>query len=115
MPEEKQPRPQISADVRRRLLMDAAMTVMKREGIAAASTRAICQEAGMAHGVFHYCFRSKYELFAALIEADFNAPWRRHGASSAQRPTPKTDSATCSPNTGPAWRRTPGISSCSQS
>lgn len=74
MPEEKQPRPQISADVRRRLLMDAAMTVMKREGIAAASTRAICQEAGMAHGVFHYCFRSKYELFAALIEADFNAP-----------------------------------------
>lgn len=54
--------------------MDAAMTVMKREGIAAASTRAICQEAGMAHGVFHYCFRSKRELFAALTEADFNAP-----------------------------------------
>ncbi|MBU8579915.1 TetR/AcrR family transcriptional regulator [Brevibacterium casei] len=74
MPEDKQPRPQISADVRRRLLMDAAMTVMKRDGIAAASTRAICQEAGMAHGVFHYCFRSKHELFTALLEADFNAP-----------------------------------------
>lgn len=63
--------------------MDAAMQVMKRDGIAAASTRAICQEAGMPHGAFHYCFRSKHELFASLLEEDFNAPldtaWEQMG------------------------------------
>lgn len=74
MAEEKKPRPQVSADVRRRLLMEAAMRVMKRDGIAAASTRAICLEADMPHGAFHYCFRSKHELFASLLEEDFNAP-----------------------------------------
>jgi AcrR family transcriptional regulator len=42
--------------------MEAAMRVMEREGIAAATTRAICAEAGMTNGFFHYCFTSKQEL-----------------------------------------------------
>ena len=63
-------RKQVSADERRRQLVAAALRVMKREGIAAASTRAICAEAGMPHGAFHYCFHSKKELYAALLSSD---------------------------------------------
>ncbi|MBP2328162.1 AcrR family transcriptional regulator [Kibdelosporangium banguiense] len=62
----------VSADVRREQLVAAALRVMKRDGIAAATTRAICAEAGMPHGAFHYCFRSKQELYAALLAADIN-------------------------------------------
>ncbi|MBB6119182.1 TetR/AcrR family transcriptional regulator [Nocardiopsis algeriensis] len=75
----KAPRKQIRADERRRQLLAASLRVMKREGIAAATTRAICAEAGMPHGAFHYCFRSKRELYAALlasdIEIDLDAVW----------------------------------------
>lgn len=63
-------KPHVSADERRVQLMDAAIAVMAEQGVAAASTRAIAQQAGLAHGVFHYCFRSKIELFAALFERE---------------------------------------------
>ncbi|MEU1799557.1 TetR/AcrR family transcriptional regulator [Streptomyces sp. NPDC019937] len=63
---------QVSADVRRERLVAAALRVMKRDGIAAATTRAICAEADMPHGAFHYCFRSKQELYAALLSTDIN-------------------------------------------
>ncbi|MFJ7213671.1 TetR/AcrR family transcriptional regulator [Amycolatopsis sp. NPDC098790] len=62
----------VSADVRREQLVTAALRVMKRDGIAAATTRAICSEAGMPHGAFHYCFRSKQELYTALLTTDIN-------------------------------------------
>lgn len=75
------PRKQISAEERRKLLVAAALRVMKRDGIATASTRAICAEAGMPHGAFHYCFHSKKELYAAIlandIEIDLGAAWPR--------------------------------------
>lgn len=63
-------RRQLGADERRRLLIAAALRVMRRDGIAAASTRAICAEAGMPHGAFHYCFHTKKELYAALLASD---------------------------------------------
>jgi AcrR family transcriptional regulator len=47
---------------RRQALVEAAMRVMERDGITAATTRAICAEAGMPNGFFHYCFTSKQEL-----------------------------------------------------
>ncbi|GAA1614116.1 TetR/AcrR family transcriptional regulator [Actinoplanes couchii] len=62
----------IPADVRREKLADAALRVMKRDGITAATTRAICTEAGMAQSTFHYCFRSKQELYKALLSTDIN-------------------------------------------
>lgn len=62
----------MSVGERREKLVDAAFTVMKRDGIAAASTRAICAEAEMPHGAFHYCFRSKSELYAALLGRGIN-------------------------------------------
>ncbi len=56
-----------SAQDRREQLLDAAIAVMSREGVASATTRAITEQAGVPHGVFHYCFGSKSELFAALF------------------------------------------------
>ncbi|QCQ89866.1 TetR/AcrR family transcriptional regulator [Rhodococcus sp. SGAir0479] len=56
----------ISADRRRRDLLDAALRVTADEGLAAASTRAICAEAGVQQSVFHYCFASKEELLREL-------------------------------------------------
>jgi len=41
---------------------------MSRDGVAAASTRAITAEAGMAQSRFHYCFRSKAELLREVVE-----------------------------------------------
>ena len=49
------------------------MRVMEREGIAAATTRAICAEAGMPNGFFHYCFTSKQELMLEVAQQ-----FRRH-------------------------------------
>jgi AcrR family transcriptional regulator len=53
---------------RRQALVEAAMRVMEREGIAAATTRAICAEAGMPNGFFHYCFTSKQELMLEVAQ-----------------------------------------------
>ena len=56
----------MSAEDRRAQLIDAAIRVMTREGVAKATTRAIAAEAGMPLGVFHYAFRSKAELMAVV-------------------------------------------------
>jgi AcrR family transcriptional regulator len=59
----------ISAEQRRRELIEAAFRVMAREGVAAATTRAIAAEAGAPLASFHYCFRSKEELLRELTPA----------------------------------------------
>jgi AcrR family transcriptional regulator len=56
----------MSAGERRDKLIDAAITVMARDGVPHATTRAIVAEAGMQIGVFHYCFRSKDELIGEV-------------------------------------------------
>ncbi|MCL2533915.1 MAG: TetR/AcrR family transcriptional regulator [Nocardiaceae bacterium] len=58
--------PYVSAEQRRRDLIDAAIRVTSDVGLAAASTRAICAEAGVQQSVFHYCFSSKEELLREL-------------------------------------------------
>lgn len=58
--------PYVSAQQRRRELIDAAIRVTADVGLAAASTRAICAEAGVQQSVFHYCFSSKEELLREL-------------------------------------------------
>jgi AcrR family transcriptional regulator len=42
---------------------------MAREGLDHATTRRIAEEAGAAQGIFHYVFRDKSELLAAVIGA----------------------------------------------
>jgi AcrR family transcriptional regulator len=55
--------PQRRADTSRRAqLISAARAVIAREGLAAATTRRITQEAGLPHGAFHYWFAGKEEL-----------------------------------------------------
>ncbi|UPK75557.1 TetR/AcrR family transcriptional regulator [Nocardioidaceae bacterium SCSIO 66511] len=58
----------LSSAQRRVQLVDAAIRVMTRDGIAKATTRAIVGEAGVSLSVFHYCFESKQALFEAVIE-----------------------------------------------
>lgn len=55
---------------RRAQLLDAATTVISRRGLAAASTRAITETAGVPQSVFHYCFDSKAALLRALLERE---------------------------------------------
>lgn len=60
--------PRIAVDERRGLLVEAAIRVMVRDGVAKATTRSIVAEAGMALTAFHYSFRSKQELLENVIE-----------------------------------------------
>ncbi len=57
----------IPALERRRALVDAALRVVSRHGIAQATTRAIVAEAGMSLASFHYAFASRDELIDELI------------------------------------------------
>jgi AcrR family transcriptional regulator len=58
----------MSAEERRELLTQAAVTVMTREGVARATTRAIASEAHVPLGIFHYAFDSKHELLVRVIQ-----------------------------------------------
>lgn len=46
--------------------MDAAFRVIARDGLPAATTRAICAEAGIQQGLFHYAYETKAELLQEL-------------------------------------------------
>lgn len=51
---------------RREQLVEAAIAVASREGIDAATVRAVAAEAGVSLGVVHYCFQDKDELLEAM-------------------------------------------------
>jgi AcrR family transcriptional regulator len=73
----------LSAEERRPQLVAAAITVMTRDGIAAATTRAVAAEAGTAQAMVHYVFGTKDELYRAAIEkltADVSDQVREGGA-----------------------------------
>jgi len=61
--------PRVS-DMKERL-MEAAMDLMWLNGYGAASVDAICEQAGAKKGSFYYFFKSKSELAAAALEADW--------------------------------------------
>ncbi len=52
---------------RRAALVQAALRVIARDGVAAATTRRIVGEAGMSLASFHYVFASRDELMAELV------------------------------------------------
>jgi len=62
--------PRVS-DMRERL-MDAAMDLMWRNSYGSMSVDAICEQAGAKKGSFYYFFKSKSELAAAALEAEWN-------------------------------------------
>lgn len=58
----------MSATDRREALARAALTVIARDGIHAATTRAIVAEAGMPLASFHYAVPSREELLRDVVE-----------------------------------------------
>lgn len=73
MTEDTQPRNgRRSAPERREELIDAALHVLVHEGFLAVTTRRITQQAGLALGAFHYVFRDKSEMLAAIISRTAN-------------------------------------------
>lgn len=69
------------AEERRGQLLDAAVEVMRDGGIGAVTTRAVTSRAGLPHGSFHYCFRSKEELLTALLERELDGSMRQAWAA----------------------------------
>ncbi|MFD1714347.1 TetR/AcrR family transcriptional regulator [Amnibacterium flavum] len=66
----------MSALDRKSVLLDAAAAVIARDGVAAASTRAITAEAGMSLASFHYVFPSRDALLAEVIERTLDREFR---------------------------------------
>ncbi|MFM9272326.1 TetR/AcrR family transcriptional regulator [Pseudarthrobacter sp. NKDBFgelt] len=64
MPQDHQP-----VIYRRRQFVDAAITVISREGVARATTRRIAEVAQLPTASLHYCFATKEDLFHAVYEA----------------------------------------------
>jgi len=62
--------PRVS-DMKERLT-DAAMDLLWENSYGATSVDAICEKAGAKKGSFYYFFKSKSELAAAALEADWN-------------------------------------------
>jgi len=57
----------VSSAVRRDQLIDAAIRVAKRDGVAAVSTRTVAAEAGATPGIVHYVFDSMAQLLHEAI------------------------------------------------
>ncbi len=62
---------------RREQLIEAALAVASRDGIEAATVRAVAAEAGVSLGVVHYCFQDKDELLRAMAHAITSANLQR--------------------------------------
>ncbi|MFT4284054.1 MAG: TetR family transcriptional regulator [Protaetiibacter sp.] len=57
----------MSPEARREALVQAAVRVIARGGVAAATTRAVVAEAKMPLGAFHYVFTSRDELLSEVV------------------------------------------------
>ena len=53
----------------RSAIVAAAIRLMAREGVGAASTRRVAAEAGVAQATIHYVFGTKTELYRGVLEA----------------------------------------------
>ncbi|MFC7450036.1 TetR/AcrR family transcriptional regulator [Rhodococcus daqingensis] len=60
--------PRLTADERRRQLIECALDIAERGGVAAVTVRAIAREAGISLGMVHYCFSSKEALLTEMAE-----------------------------------------------
>lgn len=58
----------LSAEERRRTIIDAAIEVIAQEGLARATTRRIAERANAPLGALHYCFRNKDELIQVVAD-----------------------------------------------
>jgi AcrR family transcriptional regulator len=58
----------VSTADRREQLIDATINVMRRDGVQAATMRAVATEAGAQLATVHYCFEDKNALLAAAVQ-----------------------------------------------
>ena len=58
----------LSAEERRRTIIDAAIEVIGQEGLQRATTRRIAERANAPLGALHYCFRNKEELLQVVAD-----------------------------------------------
>lgn len=58
----------VPTEVRRRQFIEAAITVIARDGVDGATTRRIADEAGAPLATLHYCFQTKENLLWAVFE-----------------------------------------------
>jgi len=56
-------------EARRQHFIDAAIQVVANEGVARATTRRIAEVANVPLAGLHYCFKTKEELFEAIVES----------------------------------------------
>jgi len=101
----------VTAQDRRQQLIDAAIRVAEREGIAATTTRRIAAEAGARLATVHYCFRSKQELLEGVLSAiitELSEAARGHVRPGHDAKTPCT---TGCGHCGSSSRRSPANSS----
>lgn len=54
-------------------LLEAAVRVFKRSGVAAASIEEICDEAGFTRGAFYSNFSDKDDILLAVVESDMSS------------------------------------------
>ncbi|MFY8106669.1 MAG: TetR/AcrR family transcriptional regulator [Elstera sp.] len=66
------PRKKAPSDTRQKLI-DAALIVVARDGLEAASVKSIAQQAGITPGLLHYHFTSKEALLEAALTAGTEA------------------------------------------
>ena len=74
------------ATASREQLLDIALSLFSRQGIAQTSLNAIAKEAGVTPAMLHYYFNSREQLLDAMIEERFLPLRKRIGAIFAENP-----------------------------
>ncbi|WP_254893716.1 TetR/AcrR family transcriptional regulator, partial [Nocardia donostiensis] len=59
----------LSVEERRAHLIEAAIGLAEKKGVAGVTTRDVAQAAGVSLGVVHYCFENKDALMTELVKA----------------------------------------------
>ncbi|PVA11200.1 TetR family transcriptional regulator [Pelagivirga sediminicola] len=90
MPPERKPFRRIGPDQRRDAMIDAMLSLIAEEGMAAATTRAVAARAGVTPGLIRHYFDSKDALLSAAYERHMSALTAatcgpHQGRSAAQR------------------------------
>ncbi|MCE0459606.1 TetR/AcrR family transcriptional regulator [Curtobacterium flaccumfaciens] len=62
-----------SVEQRRAQLVDAALLLLRTQGVRGLTTRAVTGAADLPHGSFHYCFATKSDFYRAILERQLRA------------------------------------------
>jgi TetR/AcrR family transcriptional repressor of bet genes len=77
-----------NSELRRAEIVSALLAVMSRHGYEKATIQLIAQEAGLAPGLLHYHFKTKAEIFLALVKTMAERAQSRYDALAVAAQTP---------------------------